>query len=266
MEEERKQRLRTSSLGRLQVKNERRNSIEELWKRKREKSDVEEQVKDKVAFQKSKKTQRSPLKTEAEMEQIQKMFADIQLQLKDIILNNTEMKEEIRSIKENWNREKIMLETKIIALEERLEKAENKIEGEEKRKRRNNIVITGWKMQSMEKAKEEVSNMLMNLASSNDLGIEEVQKIPVGEKYLIQVKFKNLEEKLKVMRNKNKLKGKNIYINDDLTKIERNIQKQIAARAKEEREKGNKTKMGYMKVKINENWWYWDKETLIKKN
>ena len=52
MEEERKQRLRTSSLGRLQVKNERRNSIEELWKRKREKSDVEEQVKDKVAFQK----------------------------------------------------------------------------------------------------------------------------------------------------------------------------------------------------------------------
>ena len=95
MEEERKQRLRTSSLGRLQVKNERRNSIEELWKRKREKSDVEEQVKDKVAFQKSKKTQRSPLKTETEMEQIQKMFADIQLQLKDIILNNTEMKEEI---------------------------------------------------------------------------------------------------------------------------------------------------------------------------
>lgn len=266
MEEEKKQRSRTSSLGRLQVKSERRNSIEELWKRKREKSDVEEQVKDKTAFQKSKKTQRSPLKKEMEMEQIQKMFSDIQLQLKDIIVNNKEMKEEIRSMKEGWKKEKTVLETKIIALEERLEKAENRVEAEEKHKRRNNIVIAGWQIQSADKTKEEVSTMLSNLASTKDLGIEEVRKIPIGEKYLIQVKFKSLEDKIKVMKNKSKLKGQNTYINDDLTKTERNIQKKIAARAKEEREKGNSTKIGYKKVKINESWWYWEKEALIKKN
>lgn len=47
------------------------------------------------------------------------------------------------------------------------------------------------------------------------------------------------------MTNKNKLKNKNIYIDNDLTKKEKRIQREIAEVARVEREGGAKVKIGY---------------------
>lgn len=65
------------------------------------------------------------------------------------------------------------------------------------------------------------------------------------------------EEKKEVMKNKNKLKGGNIFIENDLTWEERKLQEKIGKWAKEERNKGREIKMGLGKIRINRIWKFW---------
>lgn len=52
---------------------------------------------------------------------------------------------------------------------------------------------------------------------------------------------------------------KGIYIEDDLTRKEREIQQKLRELAREEREKGdNYTKVGYMKIHLGEKWYRWN--------
>jgi hypothetical protein len=53
----------------------------------------------------------------------------------------------------------------------------------------------------------------------------------------VRVTFKNLEDKLKIMKNNTILKGQDIYIDDDLTKSEREIRATLSKKAREERGK-----------------------------
>ena len=54
---------------------------------------------------------------------------------------------------------------------------------------------------------------------------------------LIRVELRCLKDKIAIMKNKNKLKGTDIYIDDDLTKQERDIQRTLKMRAIEERQR-----------------------------
>lgn len=65
------------------------------------------------------------------------------------------------------------------------------------------------------------------------------------------------EQKREVMVRKRELK-KGIYIDDDLTKMERERQNHLRDKAKEEREKGNDVKMGYGKIFIKDSWYRWN--------
>ncbi|CAG5090542.1 Protein of unknown function [Cotesia congregata] len=69
--------------------------------------------------------------------------------------------------------------------------------------------------------------------------IDEVRELG-SEKKIVWVRMKNWEKKKEVMVNKAKLKGKNIFIEDDRTKTEREEQKKLqrcawAAKKKEKR-------------------------------
>lgn len=59
------------------------------------------------------------------------------------------------------------------------------------------------------------------------------------------------------MKNKNKLKEGNIYIENDLTWEERKIQERISRWGKEEKSKGKEIKIGLGKVRINGIWRFW---------
>lgn len=60
---------------------------------------------------------------------------------------------------------------------------------------------------------------------------ETVQSFKNQEKEISVIKMKSLEEK-EDMKNKKKLRGTQIYIDHDLTKMESTIQKKIKERAK----------------------------------
>lgn len=74
---------------------------------------------------------------------------------------------------------------------------------------------------------------------------------------MVIVKLETWEQKLAVLKNKYKIRHhkKRIFIDNDLTKLERKVQQEIGKKATEEREKGNKIKIGYKKININDNWY-----------
>ena len=56
------------------------------------------------------------------------------------------------------------------------------------------------------------------------------------------------------------LKEQRIYINNDMSKVEREIQAVIRKKAKEQKEKGMQVKIGFQKMVVNGVLWRWSKE------
>jgi hypothetical protein len=57
-----------------------------------------------------------------------------------------------------------------------------------------------------------------------------------------------------------------MYIDNDLTNEEREIQKKLREVAREARDKGKWVKIGYRKRQINGGWLRWEREEKLKKN
>ncbi|KYN07152.1 hypothetical protein ALC62_01884 [Cyphomyrmex costatus] len=72
------------------------------------------------------------------------------------------------------------------------------------------------------------------------------------EEQFILEKLENFEEKIKIMKNKYKLRGRKIYVDDDMTRKEREIQKKVREWAYQEKKKGRMVKVGYGKAEIGE--------------
>jgi hypothetical protein len=87
---------------------------------------------------------------------------------------------------------------------------------------------------------------------------EEKLKVTWKGRAMIMVKMRHFEEKLKVMRNKRKLAGRECFIENDMTRKERQIQAGIRRRAREETDKGHTVKIRYQKIQINGKWEYYN--------
>lgn len=215
-------------------------------------------------FQKSKKTIRSPTAnlirtstkevTEENMEEIKKLIGEFRDEMRVGFRENQEeirkLKEEMKKKEEIWEREKHQLRYKIQNLEDRLE-------SEEKNKKRNNIVIRGVNCEG-ENIKERTRGFL-----EKQLGVKVSIKeaYTVGkrkEKKAVVAKIEYWKEKQEVMKNKNKLRGTQIYIDNDLTMKERDIQSKIYDRANKEKAKGKRVKIGYQKLLIEGVQYVWN--------
>lgn len=234
---------------------------------KKRKSDREdEEGEDEDIFKKSKKMGRSPVKSQRKMEEnIEKMMDmlhmmgkrvnDVSEQIKSMREEQREYREEIAKLRmenKNLGVENEKMKNVISDMETRLERLEND-------KRRNNIVLQGLSINSndQEVLKETMVKFMEKQLNIN-VGIRSSTKL--GEKtYLISLT--DQMEKIKVMQNKNKLRRmteEKIFIQDDLSKKDRNIQQQIRIRAKEEKDRGNTVKIGYRKLFINGIEWKWN--------
>jgi len=67
-----------------------------------------------------------------------------------------------------------------------------------------------------------------------------------------------------MIKKKNLMRG--IYIDNDLTRAEREMQEKLKEKAKEEKEKGKKVRISYGKIAVNGVWLRWnEKENRLKK-
>jgi hypothetical protein len=91
----------------------------------------------------------------------------------------------------------------------------------------------------------------------------------INKDKMMLAKIENCEQKKNIMLNKSKLngrKGERMFMDDDLTKEERETQKKLRELAKEERDRGKRVKIGYRKIQINGEWFRWDeREEKLKK-
>lgn len=216
---------------------------------------------DKNTFSKSSKTARSPPKLVlrvveddmGEIQQIKGMMEQLMLEFKKCAQETKELREDLKKREEIWAEEKSSLLGRIEHLEEKMEKIESD-------KRRYNIVIKGVKLDNPNKV-EGVQNYIKEKlgveARATDINKVYTKTSRFGTEINI-IELKNWDKKQEIMKNKAKLKGTKVYIDNDMTIKERAIQAEIRKIAKQEREKGNNTKIGYKKLIINGTQFLWN--------
>lgn len=74
----------------------------------------------------------------------------------------------------------------------------------------------------------------------------------------IVVTLESMRNKIFLMKNKNRLEENKMWIEDDYTKREREVQKWLSEVAEEEKRNGQTTKVGYLKLSVNGAWYQWD--------
>lgn len=149
-----------------------------------------------------------------------------------------------------------------IKIKNELDELKIKMEKFEIDKRKNNIVIEGMKDNS-----KDLKTLKLNIKNiiETNLGVEPKMKQarPIGgNKYLVELE--TYENKMEIMNKKKelkKVKEQKIFINNDLTKHEREIQKEIRTFAEKMRQNGHNVKAGYRKITVDNKIWTWnDKE------
>lgn len=240
-------------------------------------------------FRNSTKTERSPIKTrrsnDEKMDMMLNMMKDIKMDMQNVKTEMQGVKSEIQDIKSDtkgMRREqrefrdemKIlkMENEKLVAEHKKIKKENEEIRKElsnikrdmnwlEKQKRGKNVVITGLQMDHTEEnALAETLNKVIEKHLEIKVQIKEAHKLGPN---ICLIELDNIQDKNRIMQNKqklNKLKDERIFINHDLTKVERYMQKQIRARAHEERQKGKTAQIGFSKVIIEGQEWRWNKD------
>lgn len=137
---------------------------------------------------------------------------------------------------------------------------ELRLERKERRERRNNVIIRGVQLQG-QTLREGVERFFVEQLDINERAVTVEKLIRKGGDVVkddILVKLDSLEAKKNIMTRKKQLKGTNIYIDDDWTKTEKEIQRRIREAARNEEEKGNRVRTGYMKIAVNGKWSKWN--------
>lgn len=243
------------------------SSTEEFKKRKAG-NEMEE------AFGRSKKILRSPAKQrngDEKLELIINMIkemkedqSEIKEEIHQIRVQQREIKKVIGDIKEE--NEKLRKENEQIKNENReirgkIKALENTVEWMEKEKRKNNIVMYGLKIDTNDsKTLKQATEKFMEQQLNINVRVNTANKI--GDKTCL-IKLETEQDKEEIMKNKSKLRNlttDKVYINNDLTKKEKEKQKYINERAKQEISAGKTVKIGFNKIIINGTEWRWNKD------
>lgn len=139
---------------------------------------------------------------------------------------------------------------------EEIEKIKKTLVAREKRERRNNIIIRGIRFDGEGKSRqvEDFIEKELNVK----VRIEWAAKLGGENSTTTVAKVQSWEGKREVMKLKNRLGDRKVYIDNDLTWEEREVQKSLRERARVERERGRRVKIGYRKICIEDKWINWE--------
>lgn len=207
---------------------------------------------------------------EGEMENMEKIREIVKslldLQKEEIIKEMNAGKEELKKELEKYKRESEERDKEREQENEELRREialiKRREEERDRRERKRNIIIRGVK-NSEEEAKQVAVEIVRKLGEEcKDVKVREALYIGREDRKVILVEMEKLDDKRKMMRNKSKLRGSGIFVDDDLTKEEREMQKSIREWSEQERRKGKKVKGAYGRAFVNgEGYKYmWDRE------
>lgn len=137
---------------------------------------------------------------------------------------------------------------------EKMSEEEYKWEELERKLRKNNILVHGFRTVGPNII-DEVWNVIYELTGV-DLNIRDWRAIRGG----LLLTLNSLENKKWIMSRKSMLRGTKIMIQDDLTYREEEIQRWIEHLVRNARQEGKQARAGYMKWMIEDQWLYWSEE------
>lgn len=197
----------------------------------------------------------------ASMEDINRKLDNLLHKLEDISNDNKVFKENFNIMQQRMEERDLKWEEDKKQLISRMELLESRIEHQERRTKRNRFVIKGKK--TLEKEEDWETTMKNFIQSELDLKVDiryAYKQNGAANTYIVETE--NWKQKQLIMQNKNKLKNKDIYIDNDLTKKEREIQFKLRTIAREERQKGKQdVKVTYQKIRIENKWLYWNESS-----
>lgn len=199
------------------------------------------------------------------MDEVIDMMKEMLADMKEMKSGRKELINDIKEIRKEWSKcqeEITKLKNENGEMKNQINALYEHIENIEKRERKKNIIITGLQLAAEEpkQLKEEVRSNIKKYIGL-DSRIKSVSKL---SKKICKVELDSTEEKEEIMKNKTKLRQTQemkIFINDDLTTNERNIQKKIRDHARQQRDMGKRVITKYQKLIIENEIWTWDKET-----
>lgn len=140
------------------------------------------------------------------------------------------------------------------ALPDKLSRGELKFEMKERERRKRNIMVRGIRTVGGRR-KEEVKELFKKYLGT-DVYTGLIRAIGGG----LVVEVIAMENKIEIMRRKSNLAGSGIWIEDDLTEREKQVQEWLERLGREERQMGHEVRVGYMKVRVDELWYIWSEE------
>lgn len=182
----------------------------------------------------------------------------------------SKLESRLKALEEKFDRRFIEMETKMLKLSEenaslrtQNDRLANRMDVLDRDRRRNNVVFTGLKVSSPLEAVEAVKRVV-KLANGPVLEIGNVRLIrtKVGPKVLGTCA--NFESKMILFRNKKALRGpegRPVYVDDDLTPTDAEIQYRARQAAKELRLNGKDVQIGPLKIRVDGTWWPYDPAT-----
>ncbi|KAJ3622279.1 hypothetical protein MTP99_002798 [Tenebrio molitor] len=176
------------------------------------------------------------------LEKLEQMKREITEEIMELKKKNQEVKGEIERLREEFKNKEKKWEKEKNSMSERVARLEMKMENDERRRRKINIVITGWREEgkSKQQSRDDVEKFIK----------ENIEEAKVKDCYNINkdqilVEMEEWSGKEKVLKQKGKLRGnratEKIFIGNDLTKQER---KNYEPSLEKKKEKGNMQKWG----------------------
>lgn len=187
-----------------------------------------------------------------EYDELKNMMTEMMRELKELRNDQKSIMEEVKQI----NEETTTLRKENRELKDRMKVMEEKLEKIEKQNRKNNIIIKGIDFQNKTEGIEQFCKERLG----TEVKIEAFQNIGTNERPMIMAKVNTWEQKVSIMKNKNKLRGTKIFVDHDMTKAESEVQKKLRERAKVEKSQGKEAHVGYQKIYINGECWKWAQE------
>ena len=127
----------------------------------------------------------------------------------------------------------------------------------DKEVRKNNIVMRGVKIPREIERDEKGCREWAEALIKEKVGVEGKVTNCRENGTIILMKLENEDYKREIMRNKYKLKGGNIYIENDLSWEERKVQEKLHRWTKEQKEKSVEVRAGRGRVRVNGVWKLW---------
>lgn len=151
--------------------------------------------------------------------------------------------------------EKLRLERGYLRkIPDKLSKGEYEWEMRERNNRKKNVMIRGVRTVGRG-IKDELKGLFKDYLDT-DIFIREIRAIGGG----LLVECEALENKIEIMKRKGMLRGVDIWIEDDFTEREKQVQGWLKSIVREEKKNGLETRLGYFKIQIDGSWYRWEEK------